>query len=391
MSTMSLPDEQLVSIFGLLDLTDLIQCRLVSRKWKFFVDKVRLNELIIDFESGNARRQRRRLDPVWYNSHDLIKQGNRINLNVNRQLGTRFRLVRMQLMMPMFLELRRMRLVYLQRIYGHSDKDSQALFLFILEKLFAFRKLEQLELVITDDVLMQEHWKIQHPTLNTLYLDYAREKVNHFTIDCPQLFALHWSGHFARVAVKRPDSIGLLEGDFLYNFEGPLDLSLYVNLECFRFSGFPNDLSEDFFVSNSSPFFSEFHYDVTLKILDQDFKDLDHFIVIVNRLFADMKRLNRDEFRFFLDGQQLNEDQFAAKIEQYKLECEVELELQKQRQSRLASSRELRSDTSQRHDQQMDAKKSAKLAKSKRPTRPVRSVKPVKPVKPAKSKRARRK
>lgn len=351
---MSLPDEQLVSVFGFLDLKDLLQCRLVSRKWKHFVNRVSLKELIIDFESGNAKRQRRRLDPTWYNSDDVIKQGNRINLNFNRQLGGRFKLVRMQLVMPMFIELRRMRLVYLQRIYGRSDKDSQALFHFVLNKLFAFRKLVELQLVITDGVLVQEHWKIQHPTLRTLYLDYAREKINDFTIDCPQLYALHWSGHFAKVAIKRPGSIGVLEGDFLYNYERPLDLSLYINLECFRFCGFPNDLSEDFFVSNGSPFFSEFHWnDVTLKILDQD-RDLEHFIVIVNRLFADMKRLNRDEFQFFFDGQQLDSDQFAAKIDEYTLECQM--------QSQLLSNGEL--ETS--HDQQMNTKKPAKTKRARR-------------------------
>ena len=316
---MDLDGKHLVSIFSCLGLQDLLKCRLVSGKWKHFADRVRIKELIIDLESRNAKRLNRKLDSRWYNSNDLIKQRNLINLNFNRKSGERFKLVRMKLVMPLFAELRRIRLVYLQRIYGSNNKESQALFHFVLNNLYVFRKLEQLELVITDGVLVAENWKIQHPTMRVLYVDYAREKVNRFTIDCPELYTLSWSGHFASVNVRHPHSIGVLEGDFLYNYEHPLDLSLYSSLRSFRFTGFPNDLSEDFFVSNHSPLFSEFHWnDVTLKILSEDFRDLEHFVVIVNRLFADQKRLNRDEFKFFLAGEQLDSDQFADKIKRYR-------------------------------------------------------------------------
>lgn len=317
---MSLPDKHLVSIFSCLGLEDLNNCRLVSRRWKHFANQRKIKELIIDLESRNAQKLNKTLDSNWYNTEDAIKAGNRIDLNFNRKSGNRFKLVRMQLVMPMFVGLRRIRLICLQRIDDDSARESQALFDFVLNNLFTFRQLEQLELVIANDVLVGEHWKFQHPTLRALYVDYARVKVNHhFTIDCPKLYALCWLGHFAKVKVNDPHSIRVLEGDFPHNNEQPLDLSLYTSLESFRFCGFPNDLSADFFVSNNSPLFSEFRWNnVTLEILDQDSQDLEHFIVIVNRLFADQKRLKRENFKVFLAGEQLDSDLFAHKIELHK-------------------------------------------------------------------------
>lgn len=307
----NLPDELIMIILEHLNLKDLIRLRKVSKRWRILIDQIRIKEMVFNINGSNLRK----LMTNWYNSTDQIKNGNMIELDYLS--SAKYRSIQLQLLMPMFLDLKCIKIIFIQRLYKDQYESSQQFFNFILNKLHTFSNLDQLELEIIDEIVIDDYWFFTHPTLRVLYVNRLEDKVNHFVIDMPKLQVLFWGGYFGNVIIKQPQSILKLEGDFKYNYENPLDLSIFTNLKSFHFFGYPSNLSDDF-LSKSN--LDEFHYDQTLHMIDCVFDDLGAFVKLIREMFEQKEQLKKDRFKFFWVNKQLDEQQFKDEI--WRFGCE---------------------------------------------------------------------
>ena len=147
-----LPNELLVAIFKRLPLTDRNSCRCVSKRFKTWVDAIRLTDLVL----SNAT-SRDDFAVCWYGTFDRVNLQNSVS-TLNLKLFT-------SIMFPSFVykEVRRLRMFAQENFKVNDD---------FVDALNRFKELEQLELgklVIKDP----RYEMIRLPNLRTLRIEDA--------------------------------------------------------------------------------------------------------------------------------------------------------------------------------------------------------------------------
>lgn len=295
----SLPLVPLELICNQLDLVDQIKCRILSKKFRFIIDNLKANDLIIDLKFYNFRR----LSSCWYGTQEQFETGNTINLNFS--LKHRYELLKNQFTdTKRFSDLKRLKLIFLSR-YQNDRSNSNYLFGFIINNLFGlFANLEHLELEVNFDTLSSNEG-VEHSNLKVLYINYVSKEIK-FRINCPKLIKLYFGGVFRKLSIDHPSSIQFLEANFsVYDDIYETDLSCFNNLKHFHYFGLPNNLNKDMLTTNNLEKLETFNYKGAGEGGCKNFKPLNLFISKMSYIIKKRLTLKKTNLNIFIDGHKI--------------------------------------------------------------------------------------
>ena len=182
----SLPNELLPFVFKHLDLADLWHSRLVCKRFKFFIDEVKLNELIIS-DFGRLTR------PKYYYTNESYNLRNQIKIEFLSSIQA----------FPFNLSDLKYLVVHL---LFWNDKEIKNFEKFLSDKL----KLVQLQIWDLNDYNsdLNEKVLLKLPKLKVIFIDYVNVPL---TIDCPNLQQVYCGSNFRSIKFLNPQSILSLE------------------------------------------------------------------------------------------------------------------------------------------------------------------------------------
>ena len=265
-----LPNELLPFIFRYLGLVDLTRCRLVCRKWKFFVDEQKVQELAII-------KNEALLNDDWYSTNKKVNEANVISLDLF-ETGCFLRFKRQLMRFEMLMNLKRLKVCL--RTIVHAE---------FFSSLNHFAKLEILQL---ESVQLREHQTINHQNLKVIYVYYIFNDLieMELEIDCPNCEILHFTDCFHYLTIKNPESIRHLSGVYQYYNNRVVDLSPFVNLEYLEFGNL-SELNANFLAKLPKLKVFKCGYD------DEDLIDRELYFIskdVLIELFKQKQVLKRD-------------------------------------------------------------------------------------------------
>ena len=206
----SLPDLTMYHVFKYLDVADLFACRLVSRRFRFFADTAKLNELIVEGDKEMIVQGEPR---CWYFTKEPVNKSNRVLIaNLGQMLTFPFHIAHLR------------RLIIALPL---SCFEPTANFLNRLTKL------KQLEILDLEDLLKDETLTVALPELESFYIG---EVTFHLTLDCPVLKAVFCDSGFDHIKFVHPESIEQLTIDIFYwdeHYSGMFENIRYFQLNWF--------------------------------------------------------------------------------------------------------------------------------------------------------------
>ena len=293
MQTMEkLPDLALLAIFEHLGIQSLATCRLVSKRFKYFADLTKPNEIAVN--------ELKILGDKWRFRDELIDPDSQIN-NYD-----------MDVLMKIPFDLRALRRLKVWNYALYKEQDS--LVRFLSE---STSQLEHLEIV---GLYLKENAMLSLPRLKVLFIDWPEGKCA-ITVNAPELLVLSFFGSYgslAKISITCPTTVKHLElfdraDEAIRQFENVETLRVFL----------PRFIDPDLLRSNRN--LKEIYL---LGQSEWDLLLIDQTRTIVDDLLEQKRRATKSELKIFFfdqllgDGKQFDDYQFHLRFTDYFFQSE---------------------------------------------------------------------